>query len=64
VTGHSKGTGTTIGDAGGATTPAEGGIENRPLTLPPSTGTVGGLGTESELPRSDEPSWSSGGDSA
>jgi hypothetical protein len=63
VTGRSTGTGATIGDAGGATTPAEGGFDNRPLP-PPSTGAFGGLGFESELPRSDEPPSSSGGESA
>jgi hypothetical protein len=49
--------------AGGADTPAQGGIEQRPPSVgfPPA---IGGLDTESERPRSDEPSSPAGDESA
>jgi hypothetical protein len=49
--------------AGGADTPGQGGIEQRPpgLGFPPAMGTIGGLDTESEQ-RSDEPASSPAGD--
>jgi hypothetical protein len=50
--------------AGGADTPGQGGLEQRPsgLGIPPATGTVGGLDIERDLLRPDEPSSSPAGD--
>ena len=48
--------GTSTGLAGGATAPATDGTLETGIGITPSLGTIGGLGTESELNRSEDES--------